>query len=301
MSLLTSMSAPHETEALEYVVEMILSARRTEEPMHSEYTNPESDSFGGGWEYLIKWEGYADDENTWEPIGHLHCRTLLLDFWQEIGHESLPTSALVELRPRPEWIAQKNIGSVQDKDREQKRQKKVAPSRSPSRRDTAAECRRTTARKKTHIPQTSSPKKRTPKKPSRRVPTSTPPHQMLSDPSFESPLIPNPKLATTMQAECKRPASHSPGVPDVVADPLPTLVPDDNAHHTRASSDAYLHLWPTAPSGQESDLLLAPIVSETSLLGAQSSWPLTNDLGLLTPDPDLADHLLGLSSDAFLN
>jgi hypothetical protein len=31
-------------------------------------------------QYLIKWKGYPDSDNTWEPRHHLHCDTLLEEF-----------------------------------------------------------------------------------------------------------------------------------------------------------------------------------------------------------------------------
>lgn len=31
-------------------------------------------------EYLIKWHGYGDEDNTWEPIEHLSCDKMLQEF-----------------------------------------------------------------------------------------------------------------------------------------------------------------------------------------------------------------------------
>ena len=34
------------------------------------------------WEYLVKWTGYDDSENTWEPTGHITERTLN-EYWKK--------------------------------------------------------------------------------------------------------------------------------------------------------------------------------------------------------------------------
>lgn len=36
-------------------------------------------------QYLIKWKGYPDSDNTWEPRHHLHCDTLLEEFDKRVG------------------------------------------------------------------------------------------------------------------------------------------------------------------------------------------------------------------------
>jgi len=48
----------------EYEVERILSKRRKH----------------GKTEYLIKWQGYNSDDNTWEPTENLHCPEMIREF-----------------------------------------------------------------------------------------------------------------------------------------------------------------------------------------------------------------------------
>lgn len=56
----------------EYTVEVIRNKRK----------NPKT----GATEYFIKWEGYAENENTWEPIDNLSCPEKIVEYEQkEIG------------------------------------------------------------------------------------------------------------------------------------------------------------------------------------------------------------------------
>lgn len=56
-----------EQEEQEFSVEKILGKRKNQ----------------GEVEYLIKWEGYASDENTWEPIDNLNCPSLINQYEEE--------------------------------------------------------------------------------------------------------------------------------------------------------------------------------------------------------------------------
>jgi len=42
-------------------------------------------------EYLLKWYGYSDLENTWEPAKNLYCEDLIIDFEEKLKQEKKKT------------------------------------------------------------------------------------------------------------------------------------------------------------------------------------------------------------------
>ncbi|KAJ7772134.1 hypothetical protein DFH07DRAFT_217115 [Mycena maculata] len=88
-----------------YPVEVLLSAQRTDKPRPTE--TDDSTRFAL-WEYFVKWDGWPDSANSWEPIESLAgCRRLLESFWRHVGDDSLDIHLpKFVVNASPEWVAE---------------------------------------------------------------------------------------------------------------------------------------------------------------------------------------------------
>jgi len=71
-------AAPEEEEGEEFVVEKIISHRYTKK---------------GKLEYFLKWKGFTDVDNTWEPAENLNCEDLIQNYETEKKKKEKKTPA----------------------------------------------------------------------------------------------------------------------------------------------------------------------------------------------------------------
>jgi hypothetical protein len=60
------------------------------------------------WQYLMKWKGYPDSENTWEPLQDLKNSMEIVHQWHQDNPKQPKPSEfvmkLVELKPQTMWV-----------------------------------------------------------------------------------------------------------------------------------------------------------------------------------------------------
>jgi len=89
-----------------YVVEAILDKRHVR----------------GKWEYLIKWEGYSDADNTWEPQENCICPELM-DAFEETWAEKKRAERAAKVKARAERKKNNQENGVDEDDSDDEEKK----------------------------------------------------------------------------------------------------------------------------------------------------------------------------------
>ncbi|KAJ7188675.1 hypothetical protein C8R46DRAFT_1184034 [Mycena filopes] len=149
----------------EYFVEVILNARRKDK---GEITKFNINS--PHWQYLVKWAGYPDSENSYEPVSGLaDCKRLVQSFWEAVGVEAFLSNAPGFVVHAPDdWIRKEKLYfaalvpldevKAQNRDPKRKRTPSISRPRTPKTPAPGASILKPPSRGETS-PKTTSPKK----------------------------------------------------------------------------------------------------------------------------------------------
>ncbi|KAJ7647672.1 hypothetical protein FB45DRAFT_1052115 [Roridomyces roridus] len=116
-SELIEIGTMHVDESEFFEVEFIVQARRTNESIPTQLDSQHQDLWHY-WEYLLKWDGYPDEQNTWEPIESLDgCEDLLRRFWDHLPLGTLHINAPCIVSASAAWIAEEKARSLPEEER----------------------------------------------------------------------------------------------------------------------------------------------------------------------------------------
>ncbi|TEB23318.1 hypothetical protein FA13DRAFT_1818467 [Coprinellus micaceus] len=107
-----------------YDVEVITAARVVapdDEAQSPKKKKKKSKKVVGLWEYYVKWYGYSEIHDSWQPAANLDCEALIERFWEAVGIDDEDYPIGVELHAPDEWIDREAARFRREHEKEEKR------------------------------------------------------------------------------------------------------------------------------------------------------------------------------------